>query len=127
MPPTSALPEIRGLKLLILLLSVGVSPEEGRPEESSVHRRLVADDRVLLIVPGIACNCHHCIAPSWQLLEVQKVHRSSAHQRLLRIVKHMCQSVHPDGVVAGVDTHSLLTHRTLIGITRGLYTLSLYF
>jgi len=51
---------------------------------------------------------------------MEVLHGPCNHERLLRIIKHMRQGVHSNLIVASVHTHSLLTHRTLIRITRRL-------
>jgi hypothetical protein len=65
MPATGALSEVWHLKLLILLLSIRVSPKECTSEEASVDRRLINNDRVFLIVAGVASNGDHGVATSW--------------------------------------------------------------
>ena len=48
------------------------------------------------------------------------LHRAGGHQRLLRVEKDVCQRVHANLKVGHVHAHGLLTHRTLVSVTRGL-------
>ena len=95
-PDILCLSKVRSLEDLVFLLRVRVSPEEGRSEESTVDTRLITNYGVLLIIAGIAGDGDNSIAASWQLLEVKKLHRSSADQWLLRIVKDVGHGVHPN-------------------------------
>lgn len=97
-----------------------IGPVEGRSEDASVNAGLVTDDGVLLVVAGVAGDADNSIAASRKLFEVKEIHRLSAYQRLLGIVENMSERVHPEEVVAGVDTHRLLTHCALISVTRRL-------
>jgi len=45
------------------------------------------------------------------------LHGFGDDQWLLWVVQNMCQCVHPDLVVRGVDTHCLLSHGALIGVS----------
>jgi hypothetical protein len=51
---------------------------------------------------------------------MQIFHWFSHNQRLLGVVKNMSESIHAHLKVAGVDSHGLFTHCTLIGVSRGL-------
>lgn len=97
-----------------------IGPVESRSEDASVNAGLVTDDGVLLVVASVASNADNCIAACRKLFEVKEIHRLSTDQRLLGIVENMGKRVHPEEVVAGVDTHCLLTHCALISVTRRL-------
>ena len=58
---TRATSEVRNLKAIVFLLRIAVSPEERRPEDASIDRRLVEDNRVLLVVASVAGDCHNSI------------------------------------------------------------------
>eukprot|EP00162_Nutomonas_longa_P012559 comp21146_c0_seq1/m.44794 comp21146_c0_seq1/g.44794 ORF comp21146_c0_seq1/g.44794 comp21146_c0_seq1/m.44794 type:complete len:519 (+) comp21146_c0_seq1:402-1958(+) len=92
----------------------------GRAEQPAVHRTLVQNDRVFLVVPRVARNRNHAVGARRQLAEAQILHCARAHQRLLRVVEHMRHRVHAHQVVGRIHTHRLLAHRTLIRVTRRL-------
>lgn len=118
MPSTKCPPEVWLLKRLILrVFSIVIGPEEGRPEDTSIDAGLVSNDAIFLIVPCVASNRYNCVAPSWQFLEMEQVHRLCADQGLLRVVKNMSQRVHSHEVVAGVNSHGLLAHCALICVS----------
>jgi len=93
---------------------------EGRSENTPINTGLVSDDGIFLVVTSVACDCNDSIASSWKLFEMKKIHRFCTNQRLLRIVEDMSKSIHSEEMVAGVDTHCLFAHCTLISVPRRL-------
>ena len=64
-----------------------VGSEEHGSEEAAVNGGLAEHDRVLLVVARVAGNCHDGIVPSWQLPEVQMLHRACRHQWFLHTTR----------------------------------------
>lgn len=103
-----------------LRFGIFIRSEKDGSEESSIDSRCVHDDRVFLVVPSIAQNGNDRIDAGRKLSESKILHRTSRHQRLLRITKDVGQGVHTDVEICDVHTHGLFSHGTLIRITRGL-------
>lgn len=97
--------------------SVIVASEKHRSEEASINGTLVDHDRIFLIVAGVAGDGNDGVTARWKLLKMEILHGFGYDQWLLRIVENICESVHPKMVVARVNSHSLLSHCTLIGIS----------
>ena len=97
--------------------SVIVASEKHRSEEASVDSALVDHDRILLIVACIAGNGNDGVTARWKLLEMEILHGFGYDQWLLRIVENISEGIHPEMVVARVNSHSLLSHCTLIGVS----------
>ena len=57
------------------------------------------------------------VCTSRELSEAEVLHGASGDQRFLRVVEHVCQSVHPDVEVCDVDSHGLLAHGRLVGVS----------
>ena len=115
---TRGLDWVRNGELFLRHQSLFIRAIKDRSEETTIDCTLVKHDRILLIVTGIAGNGDNGVAASRQFLKSKILHRFGCNERLLRVIEHMGKSVHPHLIVGGVDTHGLLTHRTLISIPR---------
>lgn len=113
---TRAFGRVGDFEALICFLCVVVSSIEDRTEESSLNAALVQHDGVLLVVARVASDGDDGVTPRAELFEVQEVHAARDDQGLLRVVQDMSQSIHSELVVAGINTHGLLSHGGLIGV-----------
>mmetsp|Transcript_9533 Transcript_9533/g.28432 ORF Transcript_9533/g.28432 Transcript_9533/m.28432 type:complete len:545 (-) Transcript_9533:2521-4155(-) len=102
------------------LFLVDVASVVGTSEETPVDCRLVHNERIFLVVTGVNHNGNTAIDPTRQLAEVQKLHGTCGTEWFLRVVQHVGHGIHADLVVRRIDSHGLLTHGTLIGVTRRL-------
>ena len=55
-----------------------------------------------------------------KLTEMQELHGARCTQGFLRIVQNVRHGVHANLVVGGINSHGLLTHGTLVSVTRRL-------
>lgn len=104
-------------KSFIALLRVIIRSEKHWPEETSIYCTLIYHNRIFLIVASVSGYGNYWVTAWWQLFEMEEVHWSSCHQRLLRIVKHMGQSIHSLLIITSIYSHCLFAHSTLIGIS----------
>ena len=89
---------------------VPICAVEVGPEKAPINGILVQDDAVLLVVSRVARDCNHRVDARRQLAETEVLHCTCGGERLLRVVQHVPERVHPDVKVARVDTHRLLAH-----------------
>merc|ERR1719429_360078 len=112
------------LKVLLLVVlfhfRVLVASHEHAPHETSVYCGGIQDNGVLLVVAIVGGDGNNGVDTSRQFLEPEVVHRPGGDQGLLGIVEDVCQSVHSHVEVGHVDTHSLLSHSTLVSVPGGL-------
>ena len=67
--------------------------------------------------PSVGHNRDDAVHAGRELPELEMLHRACRNERTLRIIKHMGHRVHALPKVRRVNSHSLLTHSTLVRIT----------
>ena len=86
-------------------------------EETTLDRRLVHDDGILLILAAVATNGYDSIVTERQIVHTENVHHTGFHKRTRRMAEKLGVLVHTLGEVQCEDTHGLLAHRGLVGIS----------
>ena len=103
-----------------MILRLFVRPIEHRPEKATINGTLIQHDRIFLVVARIARNGDDGVTTGCQLFKPEIFHGTRRYKRLLRIVEQVSQSVHSHLVVRSINSHGLLSHSRLIGVSGGL-------
>lgn len=108
------------IRLILMRLGVLIRTEVNTSKEATINTALIDHQTIFLVITRVGTNGNTAIDTGRKLSELQLLHSLRTHKRSLRVVENMTSRV--ESLVEGTDvhTHSLLTHRTLVGVTRGL-------
>ena len=107
----------------LLLVLVFLRMVNSGLEEPAIHRPLVEQERILLVVARVRHDSHHDIGPRGDFHQFDDVHQASIYQGTRWIVQNVGRLVHALQIIGDVYTHRLLTHSTLISVPGRLVVL----
>jgi len=103
-----------------MILRLFVRPIEHRPEKASINGALIQHDRIFLVVARVARDRNNGVTTGRQLFKPEIFHGTSRYKWFLWIVEQVSQGVHSHLVIRSVNSHRLLSHSRLIGVSGGL-------
>lgn len=94
--------------------------------KASIHTGLVEDESVLDIVPRIRHDGDSGVLSSGQLVVSDQFDSLGLYHRLLRICHEVEKGVDSVELIVGDRSDRLLSHRTLVGVSRGLVVVRIW-
>ena len=87
-------------------------------KHTTVNSTLVKDNTIFLIVSSITSNGNNWHLSTWQISAMNIFAWFSINHWFLRIMQNMCHCIHSVQIGSRKYTHCLLTHSTLIQVSR---------